>query len=443
MKKRVSGVKNSGVRLWNKAKKVIPGGGQLLSKRSEMFLPGGWPSYYRKAKGAEIWDLDGRHYFDMSIMGIGSCILGYANDAVNRAVKKAVDSGNMATLNCPEEPALAEKLIALHPWAGMARFARTGGEACAIAVRIARAASGRDKVLFCGYHGWADWYLASNLSDSKNLDGQLLPGLEPKGVPRALRGTAIPFHYGDVAELRKRVEENKGEVGVIIMEVQRQKADRGFLAEARRLATAIGAVLVFDEITSGFRLRAGGAHPLYGVNPDIVLLGKAMGNGYPIAAIVGKKEVMNAAQETFISSTYWTERVGFAAALEVIRQYEKRDIPAYLAETGGYFSENLVKVARSSGLELAVSGMAPAPHLEIPGKDSALVETYFTQEMLRRGYLASNLTYLSTAHTKKMIDGYLREAAGVFDRAAKLRKSGSLEASLPGGSRHTGFKRLA
>src|SRR3989338_1096085 len=153
---------NSGSVLWNKAKKLIPGGNQLLSKRSEMFLPDQWPSYYKKAQGIEVWDLDDYHYFDMSIMGMGACVLGYAHPSVNEAVKKAVEMGSMCTLNCYEEVELAEKLIELHPWSQMVRFARTGGEACAIAVRIARAASQRDKIAFCGYHGWHDWYLSSN-----------------------------------------------------------------------------------------------------------------------------------------------------------------------------------------------------------------------------------------------------------------------------------------
>jgi len=174
--------------LYRKAKKIIPGGTQLLSKRPEMFLPELWPAYYDKAKGCEVWDLDGKKYIDMSTMGVGSCILGYADDDVNKAVKSAVDRGNMCTLNAPEEVELAELLLKLHPWAEMVRYARTGGESMMIAVRIARAKSGKDTVLFCGYHGWHDWYLSSNLADEKSLDGHLLPGLNPLGVPRALKG---------------------------------------------------------------------------------------------------------------------------------------------------------------------------------------------------------------------------------------------------------------
>ena len=185
---------SKGINLYKRAKKIIPGGNQLLSKRPELFLPGFWPSYYTKAKGCEVWDLDGNHYFDFTMMGVGTCVLGYADDDVNNAVIRAVNDGTMCTLNCFEEVELAERLIALHPWGSMARFARTGGEACAIAIRIARACTKKRKdTFFCGYSGWHDWYLSADLGDSSNLDGQLLPGLLPLGVPRGLKGTMLPF----------------------------------------------------------------------------------------------------------------------------------------------------------------------------------------------------------------------------------------------------------
>ena len=194
-----------GAQLWNRAKKLIPGGNQLLSKRSEKFLPGLWPAYYSKAKGCEVWGIDGKRYYDFAQMGVGSCVLGYADPDVNTAVIKAIADGSMSSLNCYEEVELAERLIGLHPWADMVRFGRTGGEACAIAIRIARAATQKSKIAFCGYHGWQDWYISANLGDTKNLDGQLLPGLEPRGVPRELKDTALPFNYNKLDELVKIV----------------------------------------------------------------------------------------------------------------------------------------------------------------------------------------------------------------------------------------------
>ncbi|OIO38084.1 MAG: aminotransferase class III [Candidatus Omnitrophica bacterium CG1_02_49_16] len=433
-----------GPALWKKAITLIPGGNQLLSKRSEMFLPDHWPSYYEKAKGVNVWDLDGRKLVDMSLMGVGSCVLGYANADVNAAVKKAIDKGNMTTLNCREEVELAEKLIELHPWARMVRFARTGGEACAVAVRIARVASGKDKVLFCGYHGWADWYLASNLSDIKNLEGQLLPGLDPKGVPQGLKGTAIPFHYGNLFEFEAKVQEHGKDVGVIIMEVERNKqVDLKFLKAIRHKATMLGAVLIFDEITSGFRMRVGGMHMLHGIEPDMLILGKAMGNGFPISSVVGRREVMRAAQGTFISSTYWTERVGFVAALEVIRQFKKKNVSAHLKECGEYLRQGFERIIVENNLNAEVCGTTPLPAISLKDEKALLIKTFFTQEMLKKGYLASTSVYLSYAHKRLLLERYLSDAAKVFSLIKKNMDAGKLEKSLEGPVCHSGFKRLA
>ena len=262
---------NTGQKLWKSAKQLIPGGNMLLSKRPEMFLPEKWPAYFSKAKGCKIWDLDGNEYIDMSIMGIGTNILGYGHHEVDEAVMRTIQAGNMSTLNCPEEVYLAEKLIELHSWADMARFARSGGEANAIAIRIARAASGKDKVAICGYHGWHDWYLSANLADDKSLNGHLLPGLEPKGVPSNLKGTVFPFRYNDFKELEALV--NSQEIGVIKMEVVRNsEPENEFLLKVRDLATKHNIVLIFDECTSGFRETFGGLHLKYGIKPDLAML---------------------------------------------------------------------------------------------------------------------------------------------------------------------------
>ena len=194
---------SSGVKLYREAKGLIPGGTQLVSKCPEMFAPEVWPAYFSKAKGCRVWDLDGREFIDMSIMSVGACILGYADDEVDDAVCEAIRKGVNSSLNCPEEVALAKALIELHPWFGMARFCRSGGEAMSMAIRIARAHAKRDVVLFSGYHGWTDWYLAANLADERGLDGQLMPGLEPNGVPRGLAGTAIPFDANSIESLRE------------------------------------------------------------------------------------------------------------------------------------------------------------------------------------------------------------------------------------------------
>ncbi len=434
---------NSGVLLWNKAKQLIPGGNQLLSKRAEMFLPDFWPAYYQKAKGVEVWDLDNNHYYDMSIMGIGSCVLGYANDEVNRAVQEAIEAGSMCTLNCYEEVALAEKLIALHPWSQMTRFARTGGEACSIAIRVARAASGKDKVAFCGYHGWSDWYLSANLADAKHLDHQLLPGLSPAGVPRNLKDTAFPFSYGDLKSLEKIVEDHHHELGVIIMEFQRSKdLDLEFLKGVRQIATREKAILVFDEITSGFRLRTGGMHLLYGIEPDLLVLGKALGNGFPISAVIGRKDIMQAAQGTFISSTYWTERIGPVAALETLRQFEEKRVIDTTVRTGETIENGLKKIFSKYDLRMGISGLKSYLVMTSEEENPLLIKTLFTQEMMKRGFLASTVIFVSSAHTPEIVVHYLSNAEEVFEKIAEWKRKGELEARLLGPVCHSGFQRL-
>ena len=315
---------NSGADLWRKAKKIIPGGSQLLSKRSEQFLPDYWPSYYQSAKGVDVWDLDKNHYIDMSFMGVGACPLGYADPDVNAAVKDAIDRASMCTLNCYEEVELAELLIKLHPWAEMVRYARCGGEAMAIAVRIARAHTKKDIVAFCGYHGWHDWYLAANLADDRSLDGHLLPGLEPCGVPRGLTGTTLPVRFNHPEDLEAICDKHHNTLAAIVMEPIRDNfPEPGFIKTIRECTESTGAVLIIDEVSAGFRVRTGGAHMDLGIKPDIAVFAKAMGNGFPMAAIIGNCNVMEAAQDTFISSTYWTERTGPVAALATIRKYLK------------------------------------------------------------------------------------------------------------------------
>lgn len=435
--------KNTGQELWVKAKQIIPGGNQLLSKRSEMFLPGLWPSYYRKANGCEVWDLDNNKYYDFAQMGVGSCVLGYADPDVNKAVIEAINKGSMSSLNSYEEVELTEHLLSLHPWADMARFSRTGGEACAISVRIARAASGKDKVAFCGYHGWHDWYIASNLSDDSNLDGQLLPGLEPKGVPRGLKGTALPFNYNDIESLKTIVKKHGNEIGVIYMEPQRGTSPKKeFLESVRIIADQINAVLIFDEVTSGFRVNVGGIHKTFNIEPDIAVFGKALGNGYPISAVIGKKEVMDVAQETFISSTFWTERIGFTAALATLKKYQEKNVHEYLIKHGSQINEGWSNLAKKYNIKINISGLAPLTHLDFDCYDPAAAQTFYTQEMLKKGYLLGASVYSTYAYNEKIINQFLRDSDSVFKDLKDHIQNRSIEKYLVNGKKHGGFKRL-
>lgn len=433
-----------GQELYLHAKQVIPGGSELLSKRPEMFLPDGWPAYYARCKGARVWDLDGREYLDFATMGVGACVLGYADDDVDEAVIACIRNGSMCSLNAIEEVALAERLIALHPWAGMARFSKTGGEACAIAVRIARAATGRTRVAFCGYHGWHDWYLSANIGDSSNLDGQLLPGLDPAGVPRELKDTAVPFFYNDLASLQA-LTVRFDDIGVIIMEpVRGHVPEPGFLAGVREIATRIGAVLIFDEVTSGFRVNLGGVHLTLGVEPDIAVFGKALGNGYPISAVIGRSAVMDAAQTSFISSTFWTERIGYVAALATLAKTERLDVPSHLVAAGRRIKAAWADAAAATGLDVHISGLDALSHLELRGDDPLAAGTLFTQEMLDRGFLAGASAYSTLAYDDAALDAYASATHESFASiAAAMSRDSGVRAALRGGVRHAGFKRLA
>lgn len=429
--------------LYARACKRIPGGTQLLSKRPEMFLPDQWPSYYSRARGVEVWDLDGNKYIDMSYNGIGACILGAADPDVDEAVRAAIEAGSMSTLNAPEEVELAELLCELHPWAEMVRYARSGGEAMAIAVRIARAKTWRDRVAFCGYHGWHDWYLAANLAEEKALDGHLLPGLEPAGVPRGLLGTALPFHYNHIEELQAIVSQYRDELAAIVMEpVRDHDPEPGFLGQVRSIATRIGAVLIIDEVSAGFRLNTGGAHLVYGLKPDVAVFAKAISNGYPMAAIIGRGEVMQAAQSSFISSTYWTERIGPAAALATIRKHRSCDVPRHLIEVGQRIQSGWRAAADRAGLSISVTGIAPLGHFSFDYENGQAIRTLFTQMMLEKGFLATNAFYATYAHQDSHIESYLPATEETFVFLAEAIERDEVESLLKGPIAHSGFRRL-
>ena len=430
-----------GQKLWKRAKQVIPGGNMLLSKRAEMFLPNYWPAYFSRAKGCNVWDLDGKKYVDMSIMGIGTNILGYGHPAVDEAVRQTIRKGNMSTLNCPEEVYLAEKLIELHPWAEMVRLARSEGEANAIAIRIARAASGKDKVAICGYHGWHDWYLSANLGDDKSLDGHLLPGLEPEGVPRNLRGTVFPFTYNNYSQLEELVKSH--DIGVIKMEVMRnQGPEDNFLQKVRKLATSRRIVLIFDECTSGFRETYGGLHLKYGVNPDMAMFGKALGNGYAITAVIGKREVMEAAQRSFISSTFWTESVGPAAALKSLEVMKREKSWDRITQTGISIRKGWQRLADIHGLEIEHWGLPALAGFSLKSAHALAYKTLITQEMLNKGYLAGNCVYSCIEHKPDVVETYFEFLDQVFSLVKQCEEGCDPKTLLNGPVCHSAFRRL-
>jgi glutamate-1-semialdehyde 2,1-aminomutase len=434
---------SSGQKLYKRAKRIIPGGNMLLSKRPEMFLPEKWPSYFSKSKGCKIWDLDGNEFVDTSMMGIGTNILGYGHPEIDEAVQKIIQDGNMSTLNCPEEVYLAERLVELHPWANMVRFARSGGEINSVAVRIARASTGKDKIAVCGYHGWHDWYISSNLENNQNLNQHLLPGLNPSGVPKALAGTALPFEYNKFTQLEKLINQNKGEIAAIKMEVSRNTGPKdNFLQNVRDLASENNIVLIFDECTSGFRETFGGLHKKYNVQPDIAIFGKAMGNGYAVTACLGTSKVMQAAQKTFISSTFWTERIGSAAALKTLEVMEREESWKYISEKGNYISNQWQALAKKYDLEINTWGIPALSGFTFNSKDALAYKTLITQEMLKKGFLAGNNIYVCMEHTQSIIDDYLANLDPIFSLIKDCENGLDVNSILEGPICHSGFKRL-
>jgi glutamate-1-semialdehyde aminotransferase len=427
--------------LYRRASEIIPGATQLLSKRAEMFAPEQWPAYYKEADGVKVTDLDGNEYIEMGYMGIGSCVLGYQDDTVDTAARNAIDGGVMSTLNPPEEVELAERLLAMHDWADMVRFGRPGGEAMAMAIRLARAYSGREIVAFCGYHGWHDWYLAANLETLENLKDHLLPGLDPTGVPPSLEGTSIPFQYNDIEALERIVAET--DLAAIVMEpIRHQEPNGRFLNRVREIAEINNIPLIIDEITTGFRVCPGGYHLEIGLEPDVAVYGKALGNGYPISAVVGKHDVMNKAQSSFISSTFWTERIGPAAALATIEKFTRDSVGDHLLKIGDRITTHWEKLAEDNDLKLETKGLKPLTTFTIDHDHGQAAKTLFTQEMLDRGYLAGNALYASYAHTNSIVDDYIKVVDDVFATVAEALNEGSVYDRLNGPVAHSKFERL-
>ncbi len=424
--------------LQDRAAKIIPGMCELLSKRPDMFGRGIWPGYYKKAKGCRITDLDDNTYRDFSIGGIGATVLGYADDDVNRAVIETIGNGSASSLNSPLEFRLAEKLLALHPWAEMVRFARTGGEALAVAVRLVRAATGRDKVLFCGYHGWSDWYLAANLGTENALGEHLIPGLSPLGVPRSLAGTAIPFHFNDIEDFRRAVKLAGNDFAAVVMEPMRNYVPHPeFMDAVHETVHRLHVPLVIDEVSAGFRITNGGAHLKLGWQPDVATFAKAMGNGFPIAAIIGKASIMEAAQKTFISSTNWTESVGFAAGLATVDKFVSHDVSSHLVAVGEAVESGWKRLGEKYHLGIQISGIRPMLHFTF-AENHNVNRTYYTQEMAKRGFLAGMLCYAMYAHTMDDVRDYLAATDEVWSEIAK----GNVESRLEGEVAKTGFARI-
>ncbi len=430
-------------KLWSRAKSVIPGGNMFLSKRPEMFLPGKWPTYFSKAKGCYVWDMEGNKYIDTCLMGVGTNILGYGNNEVDNAVKNVIKKGNLSSLNCPEEIYLSEKLIEMHPWSDMVKLARTGGEANAIAVRIARAYTHKEKIAVCGYHGWHDWYLSANLKNKNNLDNHLLKGLSTIGVPKKLKNSIITFEYNNYDQLLKIVEKN--DIGAIKMEVSRSYLPKkNFLKNIRKLCDEKNIILIFDECTSGFRETFGGLHKKYNISPDLATFGKALGNGYAITAVIGKKDIMQIAQNTFMSSTFWSERIGPVAGLKTLEIMEKTNSWKDITKKGNILRKKIQKIGKQNNLNISFLGLPSLTSFIIKSKRNLFSQykTLISQEMLKKGYLASNSIYLSICHDEKILNGYIKNLNNIFSKIRECENGKDVNELLKYPVSHKTFERL-
>ena len=437
-------IKNLNFKTWKKAKKFIPNGTMLLSKNPEVFLPNFWPGYYSKAKGCHIWDLEGKMYLDFSLMGVGTNILGYSNRYVNNAVLKTVKNGNMSTFNCKEEVDLSEQLVKIHSWAQMVKFARTGGEANSIAIRIARSSLKKNKfkIAFCGYHGWHDWYLASNLKNKNNLNNFLMKGINSQGIPNTLKNSILPFEYNNIRSLESVIKKNK-DIGIIILEPHKYNGPtNNFLKKVRKIATKNKIILIFDECTSGFRNVFGGIHLKYKVYPDLAMFGKALGNGYAITAVLGRKKFMKKTNKTFISSTFWTERIGSAAALASLKEMRRIKSWEKINKIGKYIKNKIKKIAIKYNIEMVFSGYNALIKFNFKKKNNLICKTFITQEMLKKNILATNAIYVCTEHKKKYIDKYLFNLDKIFKIISKTRNNEQLKKLINGPISKSDFRTI-
>ncbi len=409
--------------LYRRAGELIPGWTQLISRRPDQFANGVSPIYAQRAKGARFFDVDENEYIDW-VNAVGAVILGHADDVVDGAVKEQIDRGSIYTLNSPLEIELAEELCQTIPSAQMVRYTKGGGEACAVAARIARGASGRDKILICGYHGWHDWYQAANFGVDPESGEFPFAGIEPIGVPKALAGTIIPFRYGDLTMLEALLTEHAGEVAAIMMEPARSELPpSGYLEGVQALAKQHDVILIFDEVSCGWRQAIGGIQQVVGVTPDMTVVAKAMSNGYPMGAVVGARAVMEPAARMFISSSYWSENIGLIASLTTIRELKRRDSERRFQEIGEKLRTALNQAITSAGLQGGCVGIHanPTVALKTPAEvNPRKISTLFIQEMARRGIH----TYMSFKATLAHSDADIAQTAEAAYGALRVIKSG-------------------
>jgi glutamate-1-semialdehyde-2,1-aminomutase len=406
-----------------RAEKVIPGGAQTFSKSPLLFVQGVAPNFVDRAAGAEVWDVDGNRYIDY-ILGLGPIVLGHCHPAVDAAVREQMGRGMSFSLPHPIEVELAERIASLVPCAEMVRYGKNGSDVTAAAVRVSRAFTGRDKVACCGYHGWQDWYIGSTSRRA--------------GVPEAVRALTLPFPYNDLDALDRLFRAHPDQIACVIMEpVAFTPPEDGYLAGVRDLCRRHGALLVFDEVVTGFRLALGGAQAHFGVLPDLACFGKGLANGYPLSAIAGRADVMRGFNEVFFSFTHGGEVLSLAAGLATLAEAQAKDLPGHLWRVGTRLQAETNRLVAACGLEHQVACVGLPPWTAIrftdaAGKDSMLLRSLFQQEAVKRGVLTHGNHMLSLSHTDAIVDATMAAYAEVFAVLAQAVHEGKVAERLEG-----------
>lgn len=405
----------------SRAELSIPLGSQTFSKSKTQYPVGISPLYAAKSKGAYLWDIDGNKYIDL-VNSLAAVTLGYGDKGLEKSILKQLKLGVSLSLPTKIESEVAELIIELVPSAEMVRFSKNGSDATSAAIRLARAFTGRDQIVACGYHGWHDWYIGTT---SRN-----------KGIPTSVSALTHNFQYNDIESLKSALKLNEGKVAAVIIEPMNDTYPQpGFLEEVQVLAKKAGAVLIFDEVITGFRFSEGGAQKLFNVTPDLATFGKGIANGFPLSAVVGRREIMKEMEHVFISGTFGGELLSLAAARYVLKKHQKNEICGDLVNKGNVLNELTNELIDSFGLSnvVSLSGHPTWKFLRWNGLgeySAAEIKTFFMQEIFQEGVLVLNSHNISQAHDKKIIVKIIDAYSKVFGKIEKAISQGSLREEL-------------
>lgn len=413
--------------LLEKARKLIPACTQTFSKGPTQFVQGVAPNFVSHADGCRIYDVDGNEYIDFT-MALAPVILGYNYPRVNEAIVAQLKKGISFTLPHYLEVELAEILVEIIPCAEMVRYGKNGSDVTSAAVRVARAYTGREKVACCGYHGWQDWYIATT---SRN-----------KGVPKCVRELTLTFEYNNIDSLIEIFDKNKNEIACVIMEpFSTTMPKKNFLEEVKKITHENDAILVFDEIVTGFRISLGGAQEYFGVIPDLACFGKGIANGMPLSAIVGKKEIMREFEEVFFSFTFGGETLSLAAAIATINEIKEKNVIQHIWRIGRKLKEGVKKIIKENGLEeyIEIRGLPPRTVMEFKTLE---MKSLFQQEAIKRNILFTGAHNICYSHKEEDV-GKLLE---VYDKCMKILKeaieSNTIKEKLEGGVVEPVFRKI-